>query len=68
MLNMKAVKNPDTLKPSTKFPASIIITALIINKKNPREKMVAGKVKRINKGLTNIFSKEITTATTSAVI
>jgi hypothetical protein len=63
ILNSKAVKNPLTVKPSTKFPASIIIIALITNKNNPKETMVAGKVKKISSGRTNMFNNEITIAT-----
>ncbi len=68
ILNIKAVKNPDTLNPGTKFPASMIIIAFMTNRNNPSEKIVAGKVKRIIKGLTNMFNKEMTIATTKAVI
>lgn len=40
--------------------------ALITNKNKPKVTMVAGKVRKINNGLTNIFSKAITAATTTA--
>ena len=43
------------------------MTALTTNKNNPKETMVAGKVKNINNGLTNILSKEMTRATKKAV-
>ena len=67
MLNNKAVKNPLTAKPPTRFPATKIITALITNKNKPKVTMVAGNVKNISKGRTNILSNEITTATKIAV-
>lgn len=46
----------------------MITTALITNKKSPKVTKVAGSVKKISKGRTNIFSKAIITATTMAVI
>ena len=64
---MKAAKKPETWNPSTSFPANSIIIALITNKKSPNEIMVAGKVRNIISGLTNMFNNEITTATTTAV-
>ncbi len=67
ILKSKAVKKPLTANPVTKFPANKIITALITNKNKPKLTMVAGKVKKINNGLTNIFNKEMTTATQIAV-
>lgn len=67
MLNNNAVKNPLTAKPVTKLPANNMITALITNRNNPKETMVAGNVKKINNGRTNMFNNEITTATIMAV-
>ena len=66
-LNNSAVKNPLTAKPATNLPANNMIIALITNKNKPRVTMVAGKVKKINNGRTNIFSNDITTATIIAV-
>ena len=63
MLNNKAVKKPETAKSSINLSANNIIMALITKRNKPRVTMVAGSVKKINRGLTNMFSKEITTAT-----
>lgn len=68
MLNNRAVKKPETTKPPTRLLASRIITALITNKNKPRVTIVAGSVKNISKGRTKRFSREITTATQSAVM
>ena len=68
MLNNSAVKNPLTAKPLTRLPANKIIIAFITKRNKPKETIVAGKVKNTNKGLTNILSKEITTATIIAVM
>ncbi len=67
MLKINAVQKPETAKPSTNLPARRIITALITNKKSPKVTKVAGKVRKINSGRTNIFSKAIIIATTTAV-
>lgn len=67
MLNNSAVKNPLTANPLTILPANKMITALMTNKNKPRLTMVAGKVKKMSKGLTNILSKEMTNATQIAV-
>lgn len=63
ILKKKAAKNPDTAKPSTNLSANKIIIALITNKNKPKVTRVAGSVKKIKRGLTNKFSKEITMAT-----
>ena len=63
MLKNKAAKKPDTAKPSINLSASSIITAFITKINKPKVTIVAGSVKKINKGLTIIFNKEITTAT-----
>lgn len=63
MLKTKAVKKPSTWKVGTNWSVKRIITALITNKNNPKVKMVAGKVKNINNGLTNMFKRAITAAT-----
>ena len=66
MLNKKAVRNPDTAKPSTNLSAKRIIIALITNKNKPSVTMVAGRVKKIKSGFTKIFSKANTTETINA--
>ena len=66
ILKNNAAKKPDTEKPSTNLSAKRIIIALITNKKSPKVTKVAGKVKKTNNGLTNIFSNAITTATIMA--
>lgn len=43
--------------------ANKIIIALITKRNKPNVTIVAGNVKKINKGFTNIFSNAITTAT-----
>ncbi len=66
MLNNKATQKPDTAKPLTNLSASKIITALITNRNNPKVTNVAGNVKKIKTGLTNILSNAITAATIMA--
>ena len=63
ILKKNAAKNPETAKPSINLSANNIIIALITNKNNPNVTIVAGSVKNTKSGRTNIFSKEITTAT-----
>ena len=63
ILNNNAVKNPVTSKPSTSWSANKIMHALITKRNNPKVIMVAGKVKKIKSGRTNIFRSDITTAT-----
>ena len=63
MLNNKAAKNPFTAKPSTNLFANKIIHAFITKRNRPNVTIVAGKVKKIKSGRTNIFSSAITTAT-----
>lgn len=58
---------PFTRKPSTKYPANIMIIALMTNKKSPKVTMVTGKVKMTKIGLTKKFNKLNTTATRIAV-
>ena len=48
--------------------ANKIIIALITNRNKPNVTIVAGNVKKINKGFTTIFSNAITTATIIAEI
>lgn len=63
MLKNNAAKKPETAKPSTNLSAKMIITALITKINKPKVTIVAGNVKKINKGLTTMFSNAITTAT-----
>ena len=62
-LNNNADQKPDTAKPSINLSANKIIHALITNKNKPKVTMVAGKVKNIKSGRTNMFNNEITIAT-----
>ncbi len=68
ILNSNAHQKLETAKPSTNLSANKIIQALITNKNNPKVTMVAGKVKKIKIGRTNIFNSDITTATIIAEI
>lgn len=68
ILKNSAAKNPETAKPSTNLSANNIIHALITNRNNPKVTIVAGKVKKIKSGRTNIFSNEITMATIIAEV
>ncbi len=63
ILNNKAEKNPETANPDTNLSASKIIMALITKINKPKVTSVAGKVKKINNGLTTIFNNAITAAT-----
>jgi hypothetical protein len=63
ILNNNAVKKPETAKSSINLSANNIIMALITKRNKPKVTRVAGSVKKINRGLTNIFSKEIMRAT-----
>ncbi len=62
-LNNSAAKNPETAKPSTNLSANNIMQALITKINKPKVTIVAGNVKKIKSGLTNMFSNDITTAT-----
>ena len=63
MLNNNAEKKLDTTNPPTKLAANRIIMALITKRKRPNDSIVAGNVKKISNGLTNIFSIAIANAT-----
>lgn len=65
-LKMSAHQKPSTVKPSKKASASNIITAFITSKNKPNVKIVIGKVKKTNIGLTINRSSAITIATTIA--
>lgn len=67
MLNNKAQRKLSTLKESPKIQlANKMMQALITIRNNPKVKMVAGKVNRTKRGLTNIFKSAKTKATASA--
>lgn len=66
-LNNNAAKKPLTTNPPTNLPANNIIIAFITKRNKPKVTIVAGSVKNINNGRTNIFSSEITAATITAV-
>jgi hypothetical protein len=66
-LNQSAVQNPSTLNPSTNLSVNNIITALMINKNNPRVKNVIGNDNIVSIGLTIVFRNAKTTATKNAV-
>ena len=67
MLNTNAEKKLDTIKPPTKCAANKIINALITNKNKPSVTIVAGNVKKIKSGRTNMFKTAIANATQIAV-
>ena len=67
ILNNNADKKLDTRNPPTKLAANKIITAFITNKNKPKVTMVAGKVKKIKSGLTNMFNTAMANATQIAV-
>jgi len=67
MLNNNAEKKLDTKNPPTKFAANKIMSALITNKNNPSVTIVAGRVKNIKSGRTNMFNTAISKATQTAV-
>lgn len=67
-LKNSAEKKPETANPSINLSANKIIIALITNKNKPKVTIVAGNVKNIKSGFTNMFSKEITIATVIAEI
>ena len=56
-----------TLNPAIRLSARSIITALMINKKRHRVRMVTGNVKITRMGLTKKFSRLSTIATIIAV-
>jgi len=58
----------ETPNPSIKLSASKMIKALIINKNNPKVKIVIGKVKITKSGLTKMFNTANTTATINGVV
>lgn len=66
-LKNKAVQNVSTLKPSTIFEHSKIMTALMTNKNKPKVRIVTGRVSITKMGLIKIFSNPRTTATIKAV-
>ena len=67
MLNNKAEKKLETKNPPTKLAAIKIIIAFITKRNNPKVTIVAGSVKNIKSGRTNIFKTAIANATQIAV-
>ena len=63
MLKNNAAKNPETAKPATNLSANKIIIAFTTKINKPKVTIVAGNVKKINKGLTTMFNSAITAAT-----
>lgn len=57
MLAKNAVPNPDIANPLTIEETNISTSALIINKKNPKDKTVSGSVRSIRSGLTMALAK-----------
>ena len=62
----RALTNPLTANPSIKDAAKSNKKALITNINNPSVRMVIGSVNKTKIGFTNIFSKPITSAVTTA--
>jgi hypothetical protein len=60
MDNHSAGQKPSILNPSTISPARIRIAALMTKRNSPRVKSVAGIVRRIRIGLTNLFKSVMT--------
>lgn len=67
ILNNNAHQKLSMLKPSTSLLASKTTSVLITNKNNPSVINVTGKVNKIKRGLTNIFSRASTIANIRAV-
>lgn len=67
-LKISDQKNPSTIIPSISLSAIIMISALITKRNIPRVRMVIGRVKRINNGLTIAFKKASTNAKMMAVV
>lgn len=65
--NIKADTKPCTLNPSTIFPVSINIHALITRINNPSVNTVNGIVRTTITGLISVFTSARTIATPSAV-
>ena len=63
MLNKIVHIKPSILNPSIKISAKAIMSALIINKNNPRVTIVMGMVRIMSMGLTIKFNKLIAIAT-----
>ena len=62
-----ALKNPATLNPGAKYPASINNKAFITNPKSPSVIIFIGKVINTIKGLIKMFIKAIITVTSIAL-
>jgi len=68
ILAMRAVTNESILKPVINFEAITRRRALTTERISPRVKMVAGRVRRIRRGLTRILRIARTSATIKAVV
>jgi hypothetical protein len=66
-LNSKAHQNPSTVNPGTILPISMIIRALITNKKNPSVTIVNGIVRKTSTGLMKVLIIASAMATMIAV-
>jgi hypothetical protein len=66
-LNKRAHQKPLTSKPSTNLSVSRIIPAFITKRKNPIVNNVMGMVKMVRIGLTTLFIKASTKATSKEV-
>lgn len=62
ILKRRALQKPEVENPETKLSANRIIIAFITNKNKPKVTTVAGSVKKISKGFTNMFNNDITIA------
>jgi hypothetical protein len=67
-LNKRAHQILSTEKPAIKLSANKIMMALIINRNNPKVRMVTGKVNMTSIGFTIKFNKLSTKATIMAVV
>jgi hypothetical protein len=67
ILNSSADPKSSMVKPVTTLLAMSTTIALTMNRKRPKVKMVAGKVKRIRRGFTKIFRKASTSENHTAV-
>jgi len=66
-LNNNAEKKLVTTNPPTKLAAIKMMIAFITKRNNPSVRIVAGSVKKISSGFTNIFKTAIANATQIAV-
>ena len=55
-LKIKAAQNPSTVKPSTRYAASIITATLITSVKSPKVMIVMGRANNLSIGFKRVFS------------